>query len=943
MLQPRPQIKTYGKKKNRTIQQKMGLSGSVFGSLGFPGPSVFGTSAAPVLTAQINSDTADKENDVYNMEDHRNIQQEPEKRTVMVKKANLKDLSLADVSVQSNDSDFQPPVAVKKISTRKKALNNNRKKKQDVAVPKTVKESSESKIESDYRAENKDTIQNSDKEGQGGQQDKVDIQHPEVINAPLEEQQEIAEEHTDVEHCDIDDRQQSFLFVSCSPRQNADLNSPLMYHSTPIGSIDVGKHKLPRLTMQFQNLTPFKLSRNSVGSDLSVHDIANSVMVNGCSTDLTQDSEIQSCKDNLSVQNDNNSPSERRAQSPAVNVMSPDPENVSQLPINSHGGEQFTQSQKDNVGECERKESVLLLVQSIIDDIVIDAVDQSSGAQQQQCPIPIEQQSSFEQPLEVRRSNSDDSQNAPQDLVGIDIQGIEYNADAQNGPMQRVEMGIPAGNCSENQEHSIVIESAQDVHCPSKDDVSQSIDKTLADVKIDYALIDSATSVHSNMACDDKISSIIASEAVQLVQVEQSGQQQQSASDSEQDDDIDDQIVQTVEGVSRLSLGDQSLDVSWISFNQDQETYILKDIFRICNQQQSLSFTKLFKQFDIKNLCKLGEATFSEVYDLLLSSLHSGQYQEKQIEQKAIFTHSAAMKVIPFGDNRKVLVNGDPQTSVDELAQEFILTKLLGDCKLLGGLNFVQCLGLYVTSGKYPQKLLSCWDAWALTHQSENDRPDEFKSDQKYGVLLLQNGGCDLEHYKLSLVEQAVSLIVQCSLTIAQAEKTVQFEHRDLHWGNVLLKASDDQEYEYCIAGQKYNVPSGGVRCTIIDYTFSRVTISQQQVICRPYDEEAYFQGQGDYQFEVYRMMRDLLDPQHTGDKQCWKEFNPKTNIYWLHYLILKCLDDKGLRRKKSRMNSSQRLQLEELERLSTEILNYDSAHHLISSDSLFTSLLLMS
>ncbi|KAI3637343.1 hypothetical protein MIR68_004668 [Amoeboaphelidium protococcarum] len=925
MLQPRPQIKTYGKKKNRTIQQKMGLSGAVFGSIGFPGTSVFGTSAAPVLTAQIEIDTADKENDVYNMEGHHNIQQEPEKRTVMVKKANLKDL-------------------MKKISTRKKALNNNRKKKQDVAVPKTVKESSESKIESDYRAEIKDTIQNSDKEGQGGQQDKVDIQHPEVINAPLEEQQEIAEEHIDVEQCDIDDRQQSFLFVPCSPPQNADLNSPLMYHSTPVGSMNVSKHKLPRLTMQFQNLTPFKLSRNSVGSDLSVHDIANSVMVNGCSTDLTLDSEIQSCKDKISVYDVHNSPSERRVMSPAVNGMSPDPENVSQIPINSHGGEQSTQSQEDNVGECERKESVLVLVKSLIDDTVTDAVDQSSGAQQQQqCPRPIEQQSSFEQPLQVRRSNSEVSQDTSQDNLDVDIQAIESNADAQNGPMHSAELVMPSVNCSKNQEHSTVIGSAQDVHSPSRDDIYQSFDKTLADVKIDYALIDSDTRVHSSMVCNDKKSSIITSETGQLEQVEQSGQQQKSTSDYEQDGPIDVQIIQTVEGVRRLSLGDQSLDVSWISFNQDQETYILKDIFRICNQQQALSFTKLFKQFDIKKLCKLGEATFSEVYDLLLSSLHSGQYQEKQIEQKAIQTQSAAMKVIPFGDNRKVLVNGDPQTSVDELAQEFILTKLLGDCNLLGGLNFVQCLGLYVATGKYPQKLLSCWDAWALTHQSENDRPDEFKSDQKYGVLLLQNGGCDLEHYKLSLVEQAVSLIVQCSLTIAQAEKTVQFEHRDLHWGNVLLKATDDQEYKYSIAGQKYNVPSGGVRCTIIDYTFSRVTINQQQVICRPYDEEAYFQGQGDYQFEVYRMMRDLLDPQHTGDKQCWKEFNPKTNIYWLHYLILKCLDDKGLRRKKSRMNSSQRLQLEKLERLSTEILNYDSAHHLISSDSLFTSLLLMS
>lgn len=43
-------------------------------------------------------------------------------------------------------------------------------------------------------------------------------------------------------------------------------------------------------------------------------------------------------------------------------------------------------------------------------------------------------------------------------------------------------------------------------------------------------------------------------------------------------------------------------------------------------------------------------------------------------------------------------------------------------------------------------------------------------------------------------------------------------------------------------------------------------------------EDPALFAAHGDYQFEIYRMMRDHV----CGD---WSGFHPKTNVYWLHYL----------------------------------------------------------
>ena len=54
--------------------------------------------------------------------------------------------------------------------------------------------------------------------------------------------------------------------------------------------------------------------------------------------------------------------------------------------------------------------------------------------------------------------------------------------------------------------------------------------------------------------------------------------------------------------------------------------------------------------------------------------------------------------------------------------------------------------------------------------------------------------------------------------------------------------------------------------------------------------DEDYFKGEGDYQYEIYRMMRKEL-----GGK--WELHSPKTNVFWIHYLVSKMID--GVRYKK--------------------------------------------
>ena len=62
------------------------------------------------------------------------------------------------------------------------------------------------------------------------------------------------------------------------------------------------------------------------------------------------------------------------------------------------------------------------------------------------------------------------------------------------------------------------------------------------------------------------------------------------------------------------------------------------------------------------------------------------------------------------------------------------------------------------------------------------------------------------------------------TLALAVAESCLQFEHRDLHWGNLLIKnTSDSASQVYRLRGEDWNVHSQGIKVCLIDFTLSRL------------------------------------------------------------------------------------------------------------------------
>ncbi|KAI0772124.1 hypothetical protein BD413DRAFT_548540 [Trametes elegans] len=273
---------------------------------------------------------------------------------------------------------------------------------------------------------------------------------------------------------------------------------------------------------------------------------------------------------------------------------------------------------------------------------------------------------------------------------------------------------------------------------------------------------------------------------------------------------------------------------------------------------------------------KIGEASFSEVFGI----------------------GNVVLKIVPLRDEERTRgpddgdEDGPAPSDAKDVLNEIIVTRAMGaTCP-----GFVELLRTYVVRGKYPSLLLDLWDEYDERKGSEGIRPDTFGVAQMYAIIVLPNGGPDLEAYTFSTPtktgwRQACSVFWQVVRTLAEAEELMSFEHRDLHWGQILVKNVPAKSTARRKTRTSMDDPDHGVVVTIIDLGLARMDAHDadgHRIHWTPFDEET-FEGEGDYQFDVYRLMRT-----HNGDS--WEPFRPLTNVMWLHYLVLKLLHSKRLR-----------------------------------------------
>lgn len=164
--------------------------------------------------------------------------------------------------------------------------------------------------------------------------------------------------------------------------------------------------------------------------------------------------------------------------------------------------------------------------------------------------------------------------------------------------------------------------------------------------------------------------------------------------------------------------------------------------------------------------------------------------------------------------------------------------------------------------------------------------------------------------------------MLQVTISLAIAESQLHFEHRDLHWGNILVTSTTERTITFYLNAKPIEVQTHGIKATIIDYTLSRIEYNNCCLYQNLAADPELFENTGDYQFDIYRLMRKTTDNN-------WTVFEPYTNVLWLHYIIDKMIVGCHYIAKKG---SKHRQFIEKMLKLRDEILDFRSAMDFVES-----------
>jgi serine/threonine-protein kinase haspin len=318
---------------------------------------------------------------------------------------------------------------------------------------------------------------------------------------------------------------------------------------------------------------------------------------------------------------------------------------------------------------------------------------------------------------------------------------------------------------------------------------------------------------------------------------------------------------------------------------------------------------------------KIAEASFSEVYRLTATSTTFSITAESVLKLVALKTPPNA----PLSNNSRAREarETERQAKREQKAREerdqwkSHVDDVHSEVKLLQNLNqipgFTNFRELTVLQGRPSPAFISAWKAWNKTRPrgKKSEFPDPSKrtsydDTQLWAVVEMQDAGTDCEKVMdrggLSTVWEIWDVFWGVCLSVAKAEKTCKFEHRDLHLENICIRSSrsrsDNDLIAPCIKDPlRRKLGFTGLDTTVIDYTLSRADILpsfhstpstpisnpstsslSDTTTPPPSREVAYldlnkdpslFTGDAEeeYQYEIYRYMRGAVlynDPLQT-------------------------------------------------------------------------------
>lgn len=302
---------------------------------------------------------------------------------------------------------------------------------------------------------------------------------------------------------------------------------------------------------------------------------------------------------------------------------------------------------------------------------------------------------------------------------------------------------------------------------------------------------------------------------------------------------------------------------------------------------------------DFQKFCKGWEKGFS------LTKIGQGSYATVlKMELKSAPGRYSVWKLMPLkpstGTGSRPRHN---QTLIKDAATEARMLYAMSDID-----GFVQYRSAYVVQGHVPEQIRKAHEPWAMTLRPDDiwygtDLRAEFPSKSQLWLLMeMTDAGQDLD-LTLSTarsgntffsIHETLDIFCGVAEALMRGEAAAQFEHRDLHPGNICIKQRDKP----LKVTSKHGVPRlSNYEVTLIDYTQSRLALDSGDVLATAIDESIFQQIDADpaaqRQYDMYRLMRDVVKkakkPESTTS-QMWNEYVPTTNVLWLYYILMEMM-----------------------------------------------------
>ncbi|QIW95674.1 hypothetical protein AMS68_001192 [Peltaster fructicola] len=308
---------------------------------------------------------------------------------------------------------------------------------------------------------------------------------------------------------------------------------------------------------------------------------------------------------------------------------------------------------------------------------------------------------------------------------------------------------------------------------------------------------------------------------------------------------------------------------------------------------------------------KIAEASFGEVYRLSLRAdeqeIHVSHHEESVLKIIALTPPQGTLPTNTRERNR-IMKKAALMSKPSDVASEVRLLQRMSN--IPGYTHFRE---LRILRGRPPSAFVKAYKQYNDTQQANGKDPSTFpdpakkasySTDQLWAVIEMRDAGTDLER----LVERGDckdiwsiwDIFWQTTLALAKGEEGAEFEHRDLHLGNICVR---NKGIPTAVEVKK-RLNFTQLDVTLIDYTISRATMTPKDSFGTANiayldlsQDKHIFNGDSaqEYQYDIYRHMRAALffdDPlapfEASQDKssRSWSQFHPQTNLVWLHFVL---------------------------------------------------------